>query len=196
MFAFLCAALVAVAAPTRPSGASANHRPNPKTHHGASIERGRAPSPGYPAAAGGVPRDVDSLVVEKTAHSLTLYAHGIPVRHYQVALGSNPVGDKERAGDGRTPEGVYHIDYRNPESKYHRSLHISYPDAAHRARSASGGVAPGGDIMIHGLPPRFASYGRDHLQWDWTNGCIALTDQEMDEVWAAVPNGVPIEIKP
>jgi murein L,D-transpeptidase YafK len=177
MFIFLCAALVAVAAPTRPAGTSVNHRPDPATPRG-------------------LPRDVDSLVVEKAAHSLTLYAHGIAVRHYQVALGSSPVGDKVRAGDGRTPEGVYHIDYRNPESKYYRSFHISYPDAAHVARAASEGVAPGGDIMIHGLPPRFASYGRDHLQWDWTNGCIALTDQEMDELWAAVPNGVPIEIKP
>jgi murein L,D-transpeptidase YafK len=177
MFAFLCAALVAVAAPTRPVGTPVNHRPTPKTHPGALI-------------------DVDSIVVEKAAHRLTLYAHGIPVRRYQVALGSSPVGDKVRAGDGRTPEGVYHIDYRNPESKYHRSLHISYPDAAHRSRSAAEGVAPGGDIMIHGLPPRFASYGRDHLQWDWTNGCIALTDQEMDEIWAAVPTGAPIEIKP
>ena len=177
MFALLCAALVAVAAPVRPAGPPANHRSDPKTPRG-------------------VPRDVDSLVVEKAAHILTLYAHGVSVRQYRVALGSNPVGDKVRAGDGRTPEGVYHIDYRNPESKYYRSLHISYPDDAHRARSAAEGVAPGGDIMIHGLPPRFASYGRDHLQWDWTNGCIALTDQEMDEIWAAVPTGVPIQIKP
>jgi murein L,D-transpeptidase YafK len=138
----------------------------------------------------------DSIVVEKQAHTLTLFFGGIPVRTYQVALGKQPKGDKIRIGDGRTPEGLYHIDARNPDSKYHMSLHISYPDVAHAQRAAALGVAPGGDIMIHGLPAAFADYGAAHRETDWTEGCIAVTDQEIEEIWRAVPNGAPIQIKP
>jgi murein L,D-transpeptidase YafK len=138
----------------------------------------------------------DSIVVEKAKHTLTLFAAGAPVRTYQVALGKQPTGDKIKIGDGRTPEGVYHIDYRNPESKYHMSLHISYPDAAHAQRASSLGTSPGGDVMIHGLPPRYASIGAAHREYDWTEGCIAVTNAEIEEIWRAVPNGAPIQIKP
>jgi murein L,D-transpeptidase YafK len=138
----------------------------------------------------------DSIVVEKQKHILTLYSAGTAVRTYQVALGKQPQGDKIRIGDGRTPEGVYHIDFRNPQSKYHMALHISYPDAAHAKRASALGVAAGGDIMIHGLPPAFAKLGAGHAAYDWTNGCIAVTDAEIEEIWRAVPNGAPIEIKP
>lgn len=138
----------------------------------------------------------DSAVVEKARHRLTLYLRGTPVRTYQVALGTQPVGDKIRAGDGRTPEGLFHIDAHNPNSKYYKSLHISYPDAAHLARAEALGVSAGGDIMIHGLPPRYASLGALQRQWDWTEGCIAVTDQEIDEIWRALPDGTPILIKP
>ncbi|MEO7086220.1 MAG: L,D-transpeptidase family protein [Gemmatimonadaceae bacterium] len=138
----------------------------------------------------------DSIVVEKTKHTLTLYRAGLPVHIYQVALGKQPTGDKVRIGDGRTPEGLFHIDYRNAQSKYHMSLHISYPDAAHAQRASALGVAPGGDIMIHGLPPAFADYGTAHREFDWTEGCIAVTDSEIEEIWRAVPNGAPIQIKP
>lgn len=144
-------------------------------------------------------RDVmvaDSIVVEKQKHVLTLYHAGMPVRTYQVALGKQPQGDKIRIGDGRTPEGVYHIDFRNPQSKYHMALHISYPDAAHAKRASALGMAAGGDIMIHGLPPAFAKLGAAHTAYDWTNGCIAVTDAEIEEIWRAVPDGAPIEIKP
>lgn len=137
----------------------------------------------------------DSIVVEKKRHTLTLFAAGVPIRSYMVALG-NPVGDKQRQGDRRTPEGLYHIDSRNPASHYHLSLHISYPDAAHAARARSNGVSPGGDIMIHGLAPQFASAGALHRTHDWTEGCIALTNDEIDEIWTAVRDGTPIQIKP
>jgi murein L,D-transpeptidase YafK len=138
----------------------------------------------------------DSLVVAKRAHTLTLFHMGRAVRTYRVALGRAPVGDKVRKGDERTPEGLYHIDARNPGSRYYKSLHISYPDAKHIQRARSLGVSPGGDVMIHGLPPRFASYGASQADHDWTEGCIALSDQQMDEIWRAVPVGTPILITP
>lgn len=138
----------------------------------------------------------DSIVVEKHSRKLTLYQLGIPVRTYAVALGKDPVGDKLRNGDNRTPEGVFHIDYKNPDSKYHMALHISYPDAAHIAKSRAVHVKPGGDIMIHGLPKAYADLGAKHAQYDWTEGCIAVTNVEIDEIWRAVPPGSPILIKP
>lgn len=138
----------------------------------------------------------DSIVVEKRKHTLTLFSWGHPVRTYHVALGTNPIGDKVRQGDGRTPEGVFHIDGHNPDSKYYKSLHISYPDAAHLRAAEARGFSAGGDIMIHGLPDRFASVGAAHRDYDWTEGCIALTDKEIDEIFRSVPDGTPIEIKP
>ena len=138
----------------------------------------------------------DSMVVEKQRRTLTLYQQGVPVRTYQIALGKEPTGDKIRIGDNRTPEGVFHIDFRNAQSKYHKALHISYPDAAHVQRANALGVPAGGDIMIHGLPPAYANLGPAHREYDWTNGCIAVTDEEIEEIWAAVPNGAMIEIKP
>jgi len=138
----------------------------------------------------------DSIVVEKSKHTLTLYQAGLAVRTYEVALGKQPTGDKLRIGDNRTPEGLFRIDYKNPQSKFHMALHISYPDAAHLQRANALGVAPGGDIMIHGLPPAYKSLGAAHREFDWTEGCIAVTDQEIEEIWRAVPQGAPIQIKP
>ena len=138
----------------------------------------------------------DSIVVEKHKHRLTLFQLGIPVRTYQIALGKQPVGDKVRAGDNRTPEGTFYIDYKNPDSKYHMALHISYPDAAHAAKSRAARAKPGGDIMIHGLPSAYADLGDKHRLYDWTEGCIAVTNVEVDEIWRAVPPGSPIQIKP
>ena len=138
----------------------------------------------------------DSIVVEKRAHRLTLFRDGKPTRTFQVALGGNPVGDKFRAGDRRTPEGIFYIDARQPYSKYHLALHISYPDAVHRARSAKLGTEPGGDIMIHGLPNGLGAAGATHREHDWTNGCVALTDEEIEQIWSVVPIGTPVEIKP
>jgi len=139
---------------------------------------------------------VDSIVVEKSAHRLALYQRGKLVRTYFVALGQRPVGDKVSRGDRRTPEGSFRIEARNPESRYHRALRISYPDSAHRARARALGVSPGGDIMIHGLPARQAWVGPAHRDFDWTEGCIAVTNQEIEEIWSAVPVGTPIHIKP
>ena len=138
---------------------------------------------------------VDSIVVEKHAHRLTLFRDGKPSHTYLVALGGQPVGDKLRAGDRRTPEGVFYIDARQPNSKYHLALHISYPDAAHRARSHAVGAEPGGDIMIHGLPNGRGAAGASHRENDWTNGCVALTDEEIEQIWSVVPIGTPVEIK-
>ncbi len=138
----------------------------------------------------------DSVVVEKGARRLTLFREGRPLRIYFVALGRNPVGDKIRMGDGRTPEGVYRIESRNSQSKYYRALRISYPDVRHARRARELGVSPGGDIMIHGLPNGKGSVGAAHRTADWTEGCIALTNEEIDELWRAVADGTPIEIKP
>ena len=118
------------------------------------------------------------------------------MRKYGVALGKNPVGDKLRRGDGRTPEGLFFIEGHNPQSKYHLSLRISYPDVAHRISAAKRGESAGGDIMIHGLPKAFAMIGALHRQQDWTEGCVAVTNEEIEEIWRAVPDGARILIKP
>jgi hypothetical protein len=144
----------------------------------------------------GAPSIADSIVVYKRERTLTLYYRGVPVRSYFVALGSKPLGDKERAGDQRTPEGLFHINAHNPASKFHLALRISYPDDAHRARAAALGADPGGDIMIHGLPKEYSEAGKDHIANDWTNGCVALSNPEIEEIWRAVPDGTPVQIKP
>jgi len=138
----------------------------------------------------------DSIVVEKKRRRLTLYLDGKPVKHYGVALGKNPAGRKLQIGDFRTPEGVYFIEGRLPQSQYYRALRISYPDQLDRLRANSIGLTAGGDIMIHGLPNGRASLGAAHRRTDWTEGCIAVTNEEIDEIWSAVPDGAPIEIKP
>jgi murein L,D-transpeptidase YafK len=138
----------------------------------------------------------DSIVVEKQRRRLTLYQAGFPVGVYRIALGKQPVGDKREVGDNRTPEGVFYIDYKNPDSKYHLALHISYPDAAHIARARARGVKAGGDVMIHGLPAAYANLGGKHSEYDWTEGCIAVTNAEIEQIWGAVPRGSPIQIKP
>jgi hypothetical protein len=159
-----------------------------------------APLYAVPIPAAGVrmpaPTIADSIVVYKHERTLTLFYRGVPVRSYFVALGSKPVGDKVQAGDRRTPEGLFRINAHNPASKYHLALRISYPDDAHRARAAALGVDPGGDIMIHGLSPEYSAAGKQHLQNDWTNGCVALSNQEIEEIWRAVPDGTPVQIKP
>ncbi len=138
----------------------------------------------------------DRVVVEKAARRLHLYAGGRLIGSYAVALGGAPQGPKVREGDERTPEGRYRISGRNAQSRYYRALRISYPSAGDRARAAAADVPPGGDIMIHGLPNGLGWLGGLHRLSDWTAGCIAVTDTEMDEIWHAVPDGTPIEIRP
>lgn len=136
----------------------------------------------------------DQVVVDKSERRLSLYANGRVLKTYRVALGPDPMGHKQREGDGRTPEGNYVIDYRNPQSRFYRSLHISYPSAADRRAARRRGVSPGGDIMIHGLPNGLAAVGSAHTRNDWTAGCIAVTNDEIDEIWRAAQDGTPIVI--
>lgn len=117
------------------------------------------------------------------------------VREYKIALGFQPVGKKAQDGDGKTPEGHYTINWRNAKSQFHKSLHISYPNAADKKAAKAKGVHPGGDIFIHGLGNGFGWLGSAHVAKDWTLGCIAVTNQEIDEIWKLVPNGIPIEIR-
>jgi murein L,D-transpeptidase YafK len=138
----------------------------------------------------------DSMVLDKSERRLTMYHRGELVKEYEVALGKEPVGQKFYRGDGRTPEGLYYIEGRNPQSKYHLALRISYPSDADRKRAARLGNTAGGDIMIHGLPPAFATVGALHRQQDWTLGCVAVTNEEIEEIWRSVPNGAWIQIKP
>lgn len=138
----------------------------------------------------------DRIVVVKSARTLTLYRQGKVLKIYKVALGPQAFGPKTREGDGKTPEGLYTISGRNEHSQFHRSLRISYPNAADRDRAKKLGVNPGGDIFIHGLPPQWAWLGAAHRQKDWTLGCIAVTNSEMDEIWARAPLGTPVEIRP
>jgi len=139
---------------------------------------------------------VDKVLIEKQARRLTLLSRGEVVRTYKIALGGNPVGPKEREGDCKTPEGIYTIDARNGNSGYHLSLHISYPNAQDKQRARELGVSPGGDIMIHGLKNGFAQLGAAHAEKDWTEGCIAVTNQEMEEIYRVVRDGTVVEIKP
>jgi murein L,D-transpeptidase YafK len=145
-----------------------------------------------------LPRDAvaDRVVVEKRARTLSLYRRDKLLKTYKIALGRNPVGHKEREGDSRTPEGTYVIDSRKADSKFHRALHISYPNVEDRRRARERGVSPGGAIMIHGLPNGAGAIGAAHRLRDWTDGCIAVTNEEIEEIWRVVPNGTAIVIRP
>jgi murein L,D-transpeptidase YafK len=138
----------------------------------------------------------DRIVVHKRDRIMKLMHNGQVLESYRIALGAQPVGGKTRQGDHRTPEGVYVIDRRNAHSQFHRSLHISYPNAADRQRARKLGFSPGGDIFIHGLPNGYGWIGSAHRDRDWTDGCIAVTDQEIEEIWRLVPDGTPVEIRP
>lgn len=138
----------------------------------------------------------DSVVVRKEDRSLDLYSGGELLRSYSVSLGSEPIGPKEEEGDGRTPEGSYVIDYRNANSAYCLSLHVSYPSANDRERAQLRSEDVGGLIMIHGLPNGLGFLGRLHRLFDWTRGCIAVTDAEIREIARVVPNGTPILLLP
>ena len=137
----------------------------------------------------------DRIVVVKSTHTMTLFAKGEPIHIYHVALGRSS-GRKLQQGDHRTPEGLYTIDSRNPHSAYHLALHISYPNTDDRSRSAAARAPAGGDVMIHGLPPQYAWHGYLHRETDWTDGCIAVTNAEIEDIYKLVPNGTPIEIQP
>ncbi|MFZ1985929.1 MAG: L,D-transpeptidase family protein [Desulfatitalea sp.] len=138
----------------------------------------------------------DKILIEKNERRLTLISKGKVLRSYKIALGGDPNGPKERQGDNKTPEGTYVIDSRNKNSRYHLSIHISYPNERDKKRAKELGVSPGGDIMIHGIKNGFALVGDLHTEFDWTKGCIAVTDEEIEEIDKLAPNGTIVEIRP
>ena len=138
----------------------------------------------------------DLVVVRKSARVLELYAGDSLLKSYAVSLGGDPLGPKSAEGDGRTPEGSYVLDYRKSDSSFHRALHISYPSAGDTAQAMVNGVDPGGLIMVHGLPNGLGFLGRLHRFFDWTEGCVAVTNREIDEIWAAVADGTQIRVEP
>ena len=138
----------------------------------------------------------DRIVVEKSARRLTLFQNGRVLKTYSVALGRAPIAAKEYEGDHRTPEGNYTIDFHKPDSDYHLALHISYPEQRDIDRAAVSDQSAGSDIMIHGLPNGRGWIGRFHRRNDWTAGCIALADFEIEEIYRAVPDGTPVELRP
>jgi murein L,D-transpeptidase YafK len=137
---------------------------------------------------------IDHILIEKSARRLTVFRDGQAVRTYKIALGFAPDGDKVQQGDGKTPEGTFTITRRNPNSKYHLSLGIDYPQANDIARAKVSGVDPGGDIFIHGQPNGFGKLAT--IPTDWTAGCIAVSDTEIEELWRVVATGTTVEIKP
>jgi len=138
---------------------------------------------------------VNRVLVLKSQHKLLLLSGAKVVKSYRVALGRGGLGPKRQQGDRLTPEGIYTIDFRNPASKFHLALHISYPQTSDRQRAEKLGVPPGGDIMIHGLPADYSWVGAQHRRTDWTDGCIAVTDAEIEEIWNSVPDGTPVEVR-
>ena len=144
------------------------------------------------------PLKADRLVVLKGERRLVLMRGDRGLKVYRVALGRYPTGHKTRKGDAKTPEGTYTVDYRldSDRSKFYRALHISYPNQQDRENARRLGVDPGGQIMIHGLPTKWSAKEVGHPKLDWTQGCIALTNREMDEVWDLVADGTQIEIHP
>lgn len=147
------------------------------------------PFPPPPPVAG----EIDHILVDKSLRLMVLYQDGRPVRAWRVALGFTPEGAKSRQGDGKTPEGRFRIDRRNDRSAFHLSLGIDYPQKAHRAAARAAGVSPGGDIFIHGQPNAMPEGFR--MRGDWTEGCIALTNAQMEELWRVTPLGVTVEIR-
>lgn len=150
---------------------------------------------GTPPALSSPDQQADHILVSKDDKTMYLLRDGKVLRSYRIVMGANwAEGHKEREGDKRTPEGRYSIDWRNEKSVAHLSLHISYPNEDDRKRADEGGFSPGGNIMIHGLPNGWGALGPIHHLADWTDGCIAVTNQEMQEIWALTPTNTPITI--
>ena len=143
-----------------------------------------------------VAAEVDLVLIEKSNRQLILKSGAKVIASYKVALGGSPIGAKQCQGDNKTPEGDYTISGRNPGSAYHRSLRVSYPNANDRKNAKRLGCSPGGDIMIHGLPNGQGWLGSSHRLHDWTLGCIAVTNEEIEAIWKAVPDGTKVRIVP
>jgi murein L,D-transpeptidase YafK len=141
--------------------------------------------------------EITSIQVHKADRKMYLLHGDKVIETYKVHLGGDPIGPKQFEGDGKTPEGTYYISRKNPKSTYHLSLGVSYPNNADRAFAAANGKSPGGDIMIHGGPPLKANgKPRKTKRYDWTAGCIAVTDREIERIYSMIGTGVPITIFP
>ncbi|PTY07068.1 hypothetical protein DB347_09570 [Opitutaceae bacterium EW11] len=149
------------------------------------------PIPALPAGT-----KADRIVITKSSRTLDLVRAGQTLRSYRVSLGKAPAGPKEREGDGKTPEGLYRITEHKRNSSFHRALRISYPEKRDIQRAARAGVSSGSDIMIHGIRTGLGAVGRMHRVWDWTAGCIAVTDSEIEQIWSAVDDGTVVELRP
>lgn len=150
----------------------------------------------YPEKKLPLDKKIDSIIVHKSKRKLFVYANGELLKTYTISLGGNPIGDKEYEGDKKTPEGIYYINDKNPNSGYHKNLGISYPNKRDIEQAKKLSKPVGGDIKIHGLKNRTGVIGKLHRWFDWTLGCIALTNNEMDELYYSVPIGTKIEILP
>lgn len=139
---------------------------------------------------------ITRLVVHKSQRKMDAYSGDNLVKSYDIALGFNPIGHKQFEGDGKTPEGIYRINERNPNSAYHKNLGISYPNAQDKTYAQSQGKSAGGLIKIHGIRNGMGAIGRQHLRHDWTNGCIAVTNEEIDELYRSVVYNAEIDIRP
>lgn len=139
---------------------------------------------------------IDRILVQKSARTLSVFRERKQIKTYRIALGRNPVGAKQEEGDMKTPEGIYKVDGRNPQSSFHLALHISYPSDEDNKRAGVRGVSAGSDIMIHGIRNGQGWIGAFHRWEDWTAGCIAVTDGEIEELWRVTPGGTTIEIRP
>jgi len=154
----------------------------------------------WPAVPGSSPQKVvkstvDKILIKKSKQTLRLMAGKRVVKEYLISLGFSPKGHKRHAGDGKTPEGRYYINGRNPRSRYHRSLKISYPNTEDIAHARAKGIDPGGDIMIHGIEKKLCYLGKSHVTELWTRGCVVVTNQEIDEIWNLVADGTLVEIQ-
>lgn len=137
----------------------------------------------------------DRVLLDKSDRKMTLYKQGRVIAYFDVSLGGAPQGHKTQEGDQKTPEGAYVLDYKNEQSSYYRSMHVSYPNADDRAQAEKRGVSPGGMIMVHGQRNGFGWLSSIMQNFDWTDGCIAITNDEMDEFMELVEPGTPIEIR-
>lgn len=158
-----------------------------------------APAPSVPVASAAPAPAVekaDRILVLKGLRRLELLHGGVAFKSYPIALGPRPWGPKQQEGDGRTPEGVYVIDWRTTRTLYHLALHISYPDDSDRANARRRHISPGDAIFVHGMPERFGHADPVRFFRDWTDGCIAVGNIAIEEIWKAVDDGTPIEIRP
>lgn len=153
---------------------------------------------GFSVAAAASPslHQADRVVIEKSKRTLKLYAESRQIAWFRVSLGREPVGRKECQGDNRTPEGLYYVSGRKENSDYHRALRLSYPSEEDIAYAQAKGCDPGGDIMIHGLRVETPAFRKVHRKTNWTRGCIAVTNEEIERIWQLVPDGARVEIRP